>query len=67
MTTASSWSSSAATSAEVQRLKGRTDAMSLDRVRDTLARLTDGLWSDLARELDDSAGRAQPVPARHEW
>ena len=53
--------------AEVQRLKGRTDAMSLDRVRDALARLTDGLWNDLARELDDSGSRPQPVPARHDW
>jgi hypothetical protein len=53
--------------AELQRLKGRTDAMSLDRARDTIARLTDGLWNDLVRELDDSGQRPQPVPARHDW
>jgi hypothetical protein len=54
------------TAAEIQRGQGRTDAMSLDRVRGVLVRLTDGLWSDLARELDDDA-RPRPVPARHGW
>ncbi|HEX9308304.1 MAG TPA: LamG domain-containing protein [Anaeromyxobacter sp.] len=55
------------TAAEVQRLKGRTDAMSVDRVRDALARLTDGLWNDLVRSLDDAGNPAQPVPARRDW
>jgi hypothetical protein len=52
--------------AELQRNRGRTDAMSLDRVRGALTRLTDGLWSELARELDEDA-RPRPVPARHDW
>ena len=53
--------------AELQRFKGRTDAMSLDHVRGALTRLTDGLWNDLARELDDGPARAQPVPVRGQW
>ena len=52
---------------ELQRYKGRTDAMSLDHVRGALTRLTEGLWNDLARELDDGAARAQPVPVRGRW
>jgi hypothetical protein len=40
-------------SGELQALRGRTDAMSLDKKRAALFELGDGLWNDLARELDD--------------
>lgn len=38
---------------ELQALGGRTDAISLDRKRGALLGLSEALWDDLARELDE--------------
>jgi type II secretory pathway component PulJ len=38
---------------ELQQLRYRNDAMSLDRKRSALAAVTEALWDDLARDLDD--------------
>ena len=39
-------------SGELQALRGRTDAMSLDRKRTALHQLSEALWNDAARDLD---------------
>ncbi len=49
---------------EVHRFKGRLDAMSLDRVRTALTRLSDELWNDLAPELDEEFRPAPGAPRR---
>jgi hypothetical protein len=55
------------TAGEVQRFKGRIDAMSLDHIRTALTRLAEGLWNDLARELDDTSRPPPGAPRRGEW
>ena len=56
--------------ASSQRAARAHDAMSLDRKRSALTALADGLWNDLARELDDAAGRpvsGDAPPRRDGW
>ncbi len=55
------------TAGEVQRFKGHIDAMSLDHIRTALTRLAEGLWNDLARELDDTSRPPPGPPRRGEW
>lgn len=50
---------------EVERGRGSTDATSLDRKRSALVSLSEALWNDLARELDDAPAPA-PGPRRGE-
>jgi hypothetical protein len=52
-------------SAEFGRLRGETDAMSLDRKRSALFDLSDVLWNDLVQEFDAGPARARPMPARY--
>lgn len=46
---------------ELQRGRGQADPMSLDRKRGALAALSEALWNDFARDLDDG-GRTTPEP-----
>jgi len=56
---------------EIERGRGHVDAMSLDRKRGALSSLSDALWSDFAREIDDGprpyAAEPRPTAAREGW
>ncbi len=52
-------------SGEFGRLRGETDAMSLDRKRSALFDLSDVLWNELAQEFDSGPARTRSRPARY--